>query len=238
MPKRNWIRAAVPYFEDEKVAAVGGPAATPDNSSLRELASGAVYASRLVAWNNNYRYIPKVPMEVDDYPTCNLFVRKRDLEEIGGFGSKFWPGEDTIICRKITKDLKKKIIYDPDVFVYHKRRPLFIPHLKQVASYALHRGYFVKRYPETSLRLSYFFPSFLVIGVSLGWILAVFFPVLGIIYFATIAIYLLWSLGISLCSVDLKMGALVFSGIIVTHFVYGIFFLKGLLSKKLREEDS
>jgi cellulose synthase/poly-beta-1,6-N-acetylglucosamine synthase-like glycosyltransferase len=235
-PAKGWIKNAVRYFDNEEIAAVGGPAVTPDNSSLREKASGTVYASRLVAWKNNYRYIPKVPIEVDDYPTCNLFIRKDCLEKVGGFGSKFWPGEDTIICHKIIKELGKKIYYDPDVLVYHKRRPLYLPHLKQVRNYALHRGYFVKRYPKTSFRLIYFFPSLFLIALLVGWIFAFFVPFFKLVYLSVIAIYLIWLLWITILSLDLKIGLMVSSGIFLTHIVYGFYFLKGLFSAKLPEE--
>jgi GT2 family glycosyltransferase len=235
-PVANWIKSAVRYFEDDSIAAVGGPAVTPDNSPERELASGVVYASSMVAWKNNYRYIPKTAREVDDYPTCNLFVRKDALEEIGGFDNKFWPGEDTIVCYKIVENLGKKIYYDPDALVYHRRRALYIPHLKQVASYALHRGYFVKRYPETSMRLSYFFPSLFVLGVILGPILGQYFELIRNIYIGLMSLYLIWALLIGILCDSVKMAFLVISGIFLTHVTYGIYFIKGLLAKKLQEE--
>jgi GT2 family glycosyltransferase len=237
-PVPGWIKSAVRYFEDESIAAVGGPAVTPDNSPDRELASGVVYASSLVAWKNNYRYIPKTAREVDDYPTCNLFARKDILDKIGGFDNKFWPGEDTIVCYKIVEDEKKKIYYDPDALVYHRRRPLYIPHLKQVASYALHRGYFVKRYPETSLRPSYFFPSLFVLGLILGPVLGLYLDWAKNIYLWVISIYTIWALLIGILCDTLKIALLVISGIFLTHVTYGIYFIKGLFAKKLPEEDA
>ena len=236
-PVAGWIKSAVKYFEDDSIAAVGGPAVTPDNSSDRELASGVVYASSLIAWKNNYRYIPKTAREVDDYPTCNLFVRKDTLEEIGGFDNKFWPGEDTIVCYKIVENLGKKIYYDPDALVYHKRRALYIPHLKQVASYAIHRGYFVKRYPETSMRLSYFFPSLFVFSLILAPVLGNVSETIRNLYITVMSLYLLWALLIGILCDSVKMAFLVISGIFLTHVTYGIYFIKGLLSKKLPEED-
>jgi len=237
-PVSNWIKSAVRYFEDDSIAAVGGPAVTPDNSPERELASGVVYASSMVAWKNNYRYIPKTSRQVDDYPTCNLFVRKDVLEKIGGFDNKFWPGEDTIVCYKIVENLGKKIYYDPDALVYHKRRALYIPHLKQVASYAIHRGYFVKRYPETSRRLSYFFPSLFVLGLVLGPVLGNVSEMIRNLYITVMSLYLLWALLIGILCDSVKIAFLVISGIFLTHVTYGIYFIKGLLSKKLPEEDT
>lgn len=235
IPASNWLLNAVKYFSNEKVAAVGGPAVTPDDNTLMQKAGGAVYASLLVAGFKNCRYIPQMPQEVDDYPSCNLFVRKDILEKIGGFQTNYWPGEDTILCLKITKDLKKKIIYSPDVVVYHHRRALFLPHLRQIKRYALHRGYFVKKFPRTSLRLPYFMPSLLLLWLILGAVVSFWSPVFALIYLSANFIYLTLVALTSLATTDPKLTLLVFLGIIFTHITYGFWFLKGLVSVKLKE---
>lgn len=233
-PHKDWLRCAVKNFEDPEVAAVGGPAVTPGNDILKAKASGLVFSSLLVSGNYSYRYLVGKRQEVDDYPSCNFLVRKSVMRQIGGFNTKFWPGEDTIFCLDITKKLKKKIIYDPTVLVYHHRRQLFGPHLRQVSSYALHRGYFVKKFPETSLKISYFLPSIFVLGLALGP--AVFFvPLIKQAYFFGLFLYLFLVFGYSF-SKGLRLITLVFFGIILTHCTYGIFFLKGLISKRLSEE--
>ena len=234
-PAENWLKNAAVYFNDKNVAAVGGPAVTPLEDNLRQKASGLVYSSILVSAKFCYRYLPKTKIEVEDYPTCNLLVRKSVMQQLGGFNTSFWPGEDTKLCLDITKKLGKKIIYAPDVLAYHHRRPLFIPHLKQIASYALHRGYFVKHYPETSFKAAYFVPSIFFLGIIAGAVLAVIFEPLRQIYAVAVLLYLLI---IAVFSFNHKIGlsALIFPGIISTHLTYGLFFIKGLLSTKLKEE--
>lgn len=236
-PRPDWLKNAVKNFSDEGIAAVGGPAVTPDNDTLRQKASGEVYASFLVSGPHNRRYIPKWRCEVDDYPSCNFLVRKDAFRKVGGFDTKFWPGEDTVFCLKITKELKKKIIYDPDVLVYHHRRPLFSRHLKQIKSYALHRGYFVKHFPATSLRISYFIPSIFVLGLVAGAISAFLNPALGILYCEAVLIYLSSVMVYSFKKkVSFELQQSVFAGIILTHLTYGIYFIKGLFLKRLAEE--
>lgn len=236
LPTKDWIMNTISHFEDERVAAVGGPAVTPASDNLNQIASGAVYSSWLVAGINNYRYIPYKVREVDDYPSCNLFVRKEVLEQIKGFNTKFWPGEDTILCLKI-KLLNKKIIYDPGVIVYHHRRELFKVHLKQIKNYALHRGYFVKKYPETSFKICYFIPSLFDIGFILGGILSFFFPCIRGLYFGAVAFYLSLLLLNSIPAMKIKLMCLIFFGIMSTHIVYGIYFIKGLFAKRMAEEE-
>jgi len=235
-PEKDWLKNAVKNFLNPDVAAVGGPAITPSDDNLWRKASGRVYENLLVGGPYRYRYIKGKRREVVDYPSCNLLVRKDIFDKLGGFDTSFWPGEDTKLCLEIVDKLNKKIIYDPKAVVYHHRRPLFIPHLRQIASYALHRGYFAKRYPQTSFKLSYFLPSLFVLAVVSGVVLSLFFYPIRIL----LGLFLCLYLGIVLIfsfSNSAKMTLLIFSGIIFSHFTYGLFFFKGLFTNKLKEEN-
>ena len=164
-PRSDWLKNAVKYFDDEEVVAVCGPGVTPESDSVWQKASGWIQASRLGGGNCTYRFVPQRKRWVDDYPSMNFIVRKSDFEAVGGFDSHFWPGEDTKLCLDLTYKLGKKIIYDPEVLVYHHRRALFRPHLRQIGRYGLHRGHFARVLPRTSRRLSYFIPSLFTIFV-------------------------------------------------------------------------
>jgi len=236
-PMKQWLKKAVEIFESsDTIAAVGGPAVTPENDSLMRKVSGDIYASFMGGGSYRYRYIPEHARYVDDYPSCNLLVRRDVLDKIGGFNTEFWPGEDTVICLKIVRDHKMKIAYDPDVFVYHHRRDFPSGHIKQVKSYALHRGYFVKKFPETSFRLAYFIPTFFTL-----YIFSFIIPLLFARQFLA-----LWSLPLALYGIlllidgikikDIKLASVVLPGIFVNHIIYGIYFIKGLLSGRLKEE--
>ncbi|HAJ56577.1 MAG TPA: glycosyl transferase [Candidatus Omnitrophica bacterium] len=236
-PSEGWLSAAVKNFDDPKVAAVGGPAVTPPTEDLARRASGYVYESYLVSGTFRYRYVKGKRRFVDDYPSCNLLVRKDIFEEAGGFKTVFWPGEDTFLCLEITKRLKKKIAYDPDALVFHHRRPLFLPHLKQILNYGLHRGYFVKRYPETSLRWQYFVPSLLFLWFSIGLSISLFNFKFSLIYIVSILIYAFLIYISSRVERDMKMTRVVALGISLTHMTYGLYFLLGLVTTKLKEEE-
>ena len=236
-PRRDWLKNAIGNFSDPEVAAVGGPAITPDNDTLRQKASGLVYSSKLVSGQYAYRYSPKRKKEVDDYPSCNFLIRKSVMQELGGFKTNFWPGEDTKLCLDITQRLGKKIIYDPTVIVYHHRRNLFLPHLRQIANYALHRGYFAKGYPATSLRIAYFIPSLFLLFLCAGAVFVFFASTLKIIYLVILSLYLLLAIIFSI-NKELRLFPLIFMGTILTHLTYGFYFIKGLLAKSLQEEIS
>jgi len=245
-PHKDWLKKAVGYFEDSAVAAVCGPGVTPPSDSVGQKVSGWVQASKLGGGQNTYRFIPQKSRLVDDYPSMNLLVRKKDFEEVDGFDSHFWPGEDTKLCLDLTHGLKKKIIYDPNVLVYHHRRALWRPHLKQIGGYGLHRGHFARVLPKTSRRLSYFIPTLFTLGLISGP------PLILIVKLAspTLANFLLWfyTLSIGLYSIllvstvlwvfqlskDIRVSLLTIPGIFVTHIWYGLRFIQGFFSKSLQ----
>ncbi len=235
-PPTSWLKNALKPFADQEVAAVGGPAITPPADSFWQQASGLVFSSVLASGNVTYRYVSKAKREVDDYPSCNLLVRKSILKKIGGFDNRYWPGEDTYLCLRIIKDLEKKIIYTPEAAVYHHRRSLFRPHLRQVWSYAVHRGYFMKKFPENSFRFAYFVPTLFVALVVIGGIASAFNSTWRFFYLTGLTAYLIIVL---LASLKAKKPAIILAvalGIVSTHIIYGIGLIKGLIIPKLKEE--
>jgi glycosyltransferase involved in cell wall biosynthesis len=163
-PAPHWLDRALRRFDDPTVAAVGGPGITPPGSSLPERLGGAFYESPFGSGPLRLRFVAeKGTRDVDDWPAYNFFVRTEVLREIGGWASRFYGGEDTKLCLSLV-EARHRIVYDPDVLVYHFRRPVFVPHMRQVANVGRHRGYFIRRYPRTSARPLYFAPALALIA--------------------------------------------------------------------------
>ncbi|HBA27784.1 MAG TPA: glycosyl transferase [Nitrospinae bacterium] len=240
-PRKDWLTNASRHFGNPNVAAVGGPAITPESDSFLQRVSGAIFLSRIGGgFPERYRPIGTI-REVDDWPSVNLMVRKDMFEKVGGFNSAYWPGEDTKFCLDIIK-AGGKIIYDPDVFVWHHRRGGLLKHLNQIGQYGLHRGFFAKRFPETSRRLKYFIPSFFVIFLSAG--MASFFihnNFFNGLFYAGIGVYII-ALIIALFQIQSKEKKFAVSlvslfYIFLTHIWYGIRFLQGyLFTKELKSK--
>lgn len=244
-PKTDWLTIALRHFDnDPKIAAVGGPAITPISDSIRQKASGAIFTSKLGGGNLTYRYWPgKKVLEVDDFPSVNLLVKKSVFNEIGGFDSLYWPGEDTKLCHDIVTS-GYKIIYDPRAIVWHHRRASLIKHLKQVSNYAIHRGFFVKKYPANSLHFHYFAPSLFTLFLLSGLVL---FPLnyltsirpLLFVYLGLVTIYLFLLLLSGIIEANrirnIIVGILVIPAIFLTHLCYGTGFIIGLLKRKLKQ---
>ena len=248
-PDKNWLKKALELFsKDQKIAAVCGPTLTPPHNNLRQKASGYVWSTWLGSGGaGTYRCTIDSRREVDDYPSVNLLVRRKDFLAVGGFDSHFWPGEDTKFCHDLIYKLGKKIIYDPSVLVYHHRRAVFKPHLQQISRYAIHRGHFARILPKTSLRLGYLMPSFFVLWLFGGPILIFLLEIfqlcvvsipLFLLYLVSMGFYLIFLL-VTAAQVyfkerNFKLALLVIPSIFMTHIVYGILFIKGFFSPKLK----
>lgn len=248
-PETTWLKNALEIFqESEEIAAVCGPTLTPPHDNLRQKVSGYVWSTTLGSGGaGTYRCTVSPRREVDDYPTVNFLVRKKIFLQIGGFDSHFWPGEDTKLCHDLVYKLKKQIIYNPTILVYHHRRPIFKAHLEQIARYAIHRGHFARIFPRTSLRLGYFVPTLFVLGLLGGLILIhmpplfLLFPIektsVASLYLSLVSLYLVLllttAIQVFLKEKNLKLILLLIPSIFATHIVYGILFIKGFLSPKL-----
>jgi hypothetical protein len=221
------------HFEDPDVVAVGGPGVTPPSDSAAKQASGAVYASPLVSAGFVYRYVPSAQRLVDDQPSCNLLVRRAAFLEHVGECLQYWPGEDTKLCLLLTAD-GSKIVYDPQVMVYHHRRDLFWGHFRQVWNYAVHRGFFAKRYPETSLRPQYFVPTAFVAGnliAAIALAARVRSRVAKLMVYAYVALVVYASLASR--KHHRANPFLTGLGIYMTHLTYGVGFAVGLSQREL-----
>lgn len=239
-PEAHWLENAVKYFAEPTIGGVGGPGVTPPGDGFLARAGGRVYENFFVSGNYRYRYLGgRVRKDVDDYPSCNLFVRTDLLRRIGGYRTDFWPGEDTLLCEAIVLGEHRRIVYDPWVLVFHHRRALFMPHLRQLGRYGFHRGYFVKRFPATSCRFSYFVPSlfvFYLVGLSGLWALRLYLGggtlgAWGMFAIWPLVVYVLLT-GVTSFSMNPVMWGLTWIGVFASHVTYGVRFLQGLFASK------
>lgn len=238
-PGNEWLENALKIFkESSQIAAVCGPALTPLKDNIFQRASGWVWASWLGSGGAGvYRNRISSRREVEDFPSVNLLIRKTDFNLVGGFDVKHWPGEDTKLCLDLVKQ-GKRIVYDPGVLVYHHRRPVFLPHLKQISRYAMRRGHFAKIFPETSLKAGYLLPSLFTYGLIFGLIVSLFVPRLLPIYFLFFSSYFLllffFSIEVLIKERNLILFLLVVPSVYLTHFTYGLLFPIGYFQETLQ----
>ncbi|MCK5043531.1 glycosyltransferase [Candidatus Pacearchaeota archaeon] len=231
----KWLEKVLDNFQTKDIVAVGGPQFTPPESNFFQKLSGKLFESFMISGPVSFRHKSAHKKICYDLPSCNLFVKKKDFFKAGGFDTEFWPGEDTKLCLEIKK-LRGKIIYSPNVKVYHHRRKNLKQYIKQIFNYSKHRGYFAKKYPETSFKLSYFVPSLFVIGLINGIFISFFSSILRTIYFSILGLYFLLMF---IEGVRTKKISYIIHFILVgfmTHIVYGVGFILGLTKKELKSK--
>ncbi len=222
-PHSSWLRMALGAIEaDPAIAAVAGPTLTPPDDSELEQLGGRVYASPLVSGPHRWRYAIVDPMDVDDAPSVNLVLRREEALAVGLDSGDRW-GEDTLITNGLLKR-GRRIRYEPGAIVYHSRRPLWLPHLRQLYRWSRHRSAYARTIGGNSLRPSYFAPSALVVFLLAGPLLRGRLRRLwrfGVLFYAMVCL-------LAGANRSPSRWARVSGGIAATHVVYGVGFLVGL----------
>lgn len=239
-PEKSWLTKAIIHFSDRDVAAVGGPAITPQNDSFMQKVSGSVWESYVGGWIARNRNLSLgEARDVDDWPTVNFLIRKEVFKEIGGFDSAYWPGEDTKLCLDIL-ETGRRIVYEPKAIVYHHRRASLVKHFRQIGNYGLHRGFFTKRYPANSRKIGYLAVIFYDCYLLLLFLIIIFgrsHPLFALALGLPLTIYVLATIFdgiiISIRRKNFFMGLLTAPLIISTHFWYGVRYAQGLIIKNL-----
>lgn len=232
-PESNFLEILDADFSDEKVLAVGGPGITPPHDGFWQKVSGAVFLSALSGgYPERYASIGAKKF-VDDWPSVNLSVRRNVFKDIGGFRSDYWPGEDTKFCLDLVQKRDSQILYDPSLVVFHHRRAGLLQHVRQISQYGIHRGFFAKKYPQTSFKFKYFLPSFFLLFVVFGGILSFFSYLFLVLYMLGWALYAMalirsfFDIYRYEKNIVIILNALYY--IFITHLFYGWRFIQGFV---------
>lgn len=228
VPAEGWLANACRHLTEPDAGCVGGPNVNPPDDSYLQKASGDVYATYLAMGRFYIRYRAAKPQEAPELPSCNLIVKRDTFEKIGGFDESILTGEDAKLCFQI-RALGQRVLYRPDVMVFHHRRSLFLPHARQVWQYAYDKS---KIYHTVHglQKWYYWSPTLLVTGLLLC-VVGSFIPATRWLCGGLLLLYLALCFGEGLlrsAQRTLAIGA----GIIVTHFAYGIGFVMGLVRKR------
>lgn len=235
-PSEDYLEVLKNYTQVNAVEAIGGPAITPQSDDFWQKTSGAVFASKYTGGNPERYFSVGEIRYVNDWPSVNLVVRRDIFKLVGGFGNKYWPGEDTFFCNNL-QNKGFKIVYLPNLIVFHHRRKSLREHLKQIGNYGYHRGYFAKKYPENSRKIKYFLPAILVLTILL-FLIFYFLKVNYIIEVLQIILLMYFFLIPFFNLVVLRYyNPLIYFAslpyIYLTHFFYGLRFIMGFSQKTL-----
>ncbi len=228
-PKKDWLKNAIKYFDNENIGVVGGPNLTPPEGNFAERVSGHVLSNFWASGLAYVRYRVAENRFVKMMPSCNYISRKKISPE---YDSGFLTAEDSKFCFEIEKK-GYKILYAGDVVVYHHRRDTMKKHLKQMFIYGRDISWLIKE--DFSLDKIYFsLLSLFSIGIIVGTIWSFFSPVIKFFFLYLISLYFLIVLFTSIHE-NVKTTFFVTMITITTHFAYGIGFLYGVIFKNPKE---
>jgi glycosyltransferase involved in cell wall biosynthesis len=151
----------------------------------------------------------------------NMGISKKAFEATGGFG-KIHPGEDPDLSIRLW-ELGFETVLLPEAYVYHKRRIDWSKFYKQVNKFGKARPILNHWHPKYS-KITYFFPSFFLIGIVLAVVTA-FLNSYILTFIFTIYFELLFIVAL-LQTKSFKIGLLAVFATLIQFFGYGIGFLK------------
>ncbi len=117
---KGWLTNCVKYFGDERVAAVGGPNLVPADDSSFARATGVIF-DMAFAWGGGaptrqYSWVIESRAH-----GSNAIYRTSALREVMPVDEAIREGEDVVMNAALER-LGYKLLYVPDVVVYHYRR--------------------------------------------------------------------------------------------------------------------
>ena len=158
----GWLSTLVSLFADPGVGAVGGlvaPLSRASKLQRYEEVKSPLYQGR-----------QQKEVGVDSSPsylsTCNFLVRKRALEDSGGFDESMALGEDVDLTWRLY-ELGLKVVYSPQGKVHHRHRDTVREFAKRRALYASSEALLLRKHPKRR-RLLYL-PIALLLSIGLLW---------------------------------------------------------------------
>lgn len=235
-PSVTWLSRSIQLMEKKKVAVVCGPGILPSKSTFWEKVFDEVLKTWVGSGGLSFRFVKEKERYLDDYPSMNLLVRKELFVKVGGFGKDYWPGEDSKLCEQIVYGENEKILYSPDIYIYHHRRTALLPYLKQHGQYGFHRGAFFAHGDKNSTRPFYFVPTFFLLYL-LSLPALVFVSLISLI---PLSLYLLLMLFTSISGYrntkSIRIGLASGLVLLLMHIWYGFHFIRGLVTGFVKKE--
>jgi len=140
IPDPDWLLYLATFFMNTSYVAVGGPNIAPkDVTLIAECVDHSPGAPSHVLITD---------MEAEHIPGCNFSIRKKELEELGGFDKQFRAaGDDVDLCWRIT-EAGWKIGFSPGAMVWHHRRRTIKSYWRQQFGYGKAEALLERKWPQ------------------------------------------------------------------------------------------
>jgi len=232
--EKSWISKGVSNFTDDNIAIVGGPNFTHPNDPFIAHATGYVFSSRAgsAAMSARYTNRGKAVKETDETGliSCNMFMRKKVVDEMKGFETKFFPNEENELMHRV-KVAGYRLLYVPNMTVHHHRRSTLKGFFFQSLFYGISRAQLVKEHPRV-LKLLHLVPTAFVLFLLLAPLAAFAFPQYWIFYYLFVGLYFSFMVSLGIYKAfkfkDARLAIIMPLMFFILHFAYGIGFIRGL----------
>jgi glycosyltransferase involved in cell wall biosynthesis len=229
---KDWLSRLATYFDDPSITGVGGPNITHEEDPFWATCFGILIESFLGSAGVRNTVIYKEIREVDHNPPVNSAVRKNIFLEVGGFTRGFEPTEDVMLDAKIKKT-GGKLIYDPDMVVWHHRRRTLKGFARQLRQYGRGRASVFYQYPQ-SLPLTYFCVALFALGtifsIPLYFLVDILQPVISYGWLTYLVFIVISSSYIAINRKRPILAAVLPPLAFIEHFSLGIGFVIGLIA--------
>jgi succinoglycan biosynthesis protein ExoA len=135
---RDWLINSVNYFEDEKVGGLSGPTITQYDGGHVGEAVGLVFELAAGTGMSAHRSDSGKVEVVGDIPGCNAIYRRKVLEKIFPIDEELITADD-VERNRLVRQSGFKLLYVPDVKLWHYRRQNILGFFKQIYRFAIGR---------------------------------------------------------------------------------------------------
>lgn len=139
----QWIKELVPFFQDPRIALVGGYV----GAYYREKPLDRYEAVCSALNMGSEQVLGQGSQSVFYVPTCNMLIRKDEYTKIGGLDEKLRVGEDVDLCWRLMAE-GHHLVYVPKGMVKHKHRNRFLSAHVRRFDYGTSEAVLYARFPQ------------------------------------------------------------------------------------------
>lgn len=239
---KNWIGDSVRYLTENNVAVVGGPILPLQHDTFHYRMGGYLFSSPFAVGfaSARYRRLAKLRETGErNLLTANTVIRKKAFDAVGGFDSKQVRSEDSDLYFRLSQK-GYRLLYVPDIFVWHRSKPTFWPIIKKVFYYAVGRAQLMARKPET-MKPMYFIPSLGAAGFIAFSFVSFFVDIVFYFFLAAVFLYLILNIAHAFYIFvkrerSIRGMLVVFLATPLIHFSYGFGILFGMYEHFAKKE--
>jgi mycofactocin glycosyltransferase len=143
--EKGWLRELVPYFQDPRVALVGGYVGAYYNEKRMDRYEQVCSALNMGADT----VLGRGEGSVFYVPTCNMLVRKDIYERVGGLDEALQVGEDVDLCWRLMQE-GHHLFYIPHGRVLHKHRNHLLSGFLRRFDYGTSEAVLYGRFPKVA----------------------------------------------------------------------------------------